>query len=134
MFRYLQGRTNRATFWGSVLAAASVFAIIRVLDPKATIPEFVILVLCVPRLHDIGRSGWWVGGALVGELVILAAAFSASLSTMETVAGAYVLLLALLMVVLGCIPGQAVENRFGSPPRPALQWKPRPKPVSDEQG
>ena len=135
MFRSLQGRINRATYWAAIAAAAAVLLLVRLLDSKVTIPEYLILIVCVPRLHDIGRTGWWAGGALIGELILVAALFSTSADTKLIAGGVYMLLIAGLMIVLGCLPGQSQPNRFGSPPERGLRWSmPRPKPAQDEQG
>jgi uncharacterized membrane protein YhaH (DUF805 family) len=112
-------------YWGAILGLAIAFTIARHFDPKATIGEFLIVLVCVPRLHDIGRSGWWAGGAIAGEVVIMLALLAATHSMKATMIGMglYVLVCAGLMVVLGLIPGQPGENRFG-PPMPALGRNP----------
>jgi uncharacterized membrane protein YhaH (DUF805 family) len=137
MFRNLQGRINRASYWAAILTGAAVFALIRMFDPKATLAEVVVLFICVPRLHDIGRSGWWAGAAIIGEFVMVGF-LTVSLDAMLVASGLYVMLIGLLMIVLGCIPGQADTNRFGPPPAPGLGWsKTRPTPAqrpADEQG
>jgi len=135
MFRSLQGRINRVSYWIAIAAAAVVLVLFRLLDPKFSIPEYVILILCVPRLHDIGRTGWWAGGALIGELVLVAALFTTSADTILTAGGAYMFFVAVLMIVLGCLPGQPAENRFGPPPKRGLDWsRPKPKTAAEAVG
>jgi len=77
----------------------------------------------VPRLHDIGRSGWWVGAAILGEIAVIAAAFAfLPLEGVPIVLGIYGLLAIVWLVVLGIIPGESTANRFGKPTAPGLSF------------
>ena len=49
------------------------------------------LAVSIRRLHDIDKSGWWV---LLTPIPLIGLVF---------------------FVILGCLPGTKVENRFGSP-------------------
>jgi uncharacterized membrane protein YhaH (DUF805 family) len=85
--RYAQftGRAGRAEYWWFFLANLILFAILGVLSRASTIFEIlyavVALALLVPsiavgirRLHDTGRSGWWILIGLVpivGFIVLL---------------------------------------------------------------
>ena len=84
-YALFSGRAGRAEFWWFFLANLIVGAILSLLGRAATI--FVILyalyglALIIPslavsirRLHDIGRSGWWILIGLipiVGVIVLL---------------------------------------------------------------
>ena len=84
-YALFSGRAGRAEFWWFFLANLIVGAILSILGRAATI--FVILyalyglALIIPslavsirRLHDIGRSGWWILIGLipiVGVIVLL---------------------------------------------------------------
>lgn len=92
-----QGRAPRAEFWWWALAMFILFAILSLIDgiliapllgfsafsedagqPISTLVSLALLLpslaLAARRLHDIGRSGWWLLLALVpliGSLVLL---------------------------------------------------------------
>jgi uncharacterized membrane protein YhaH (DUF805 family) len=68
-------RLRRRTFWFSTLAAWLLFFVVResfMLDREpmlatawAAITLLTVATLCVARLHDRGRSGWWLAAVLV---------------------------------------------------------------------
>lgn len=77
----------------------------------------IVVGLCnaVRRLHDLGKTGWWVLGIGLLTVVIQAPAAVAG------EAGVIFSLLAALISLgwtlwLGLAKGQAGENRFGPPP------------------
>jgi uncharacterized membrane protein YhaH (DUF805 family) len=73
------GRSGRSEFWGFVLASAIVSLVIFFAEKLAGLDHsmvgpydlYVLLTLIpiislwVRRLHDIGKSGWWYGIALI---------------------------------------------------------------------
>ena len=60
------------------------------------------------------------------EIAGLIAAFGfLPMDSAMAVMGLVVLVIFGLMIWLGCIRGQDVENRFGSPPPPGIGWKKR---------
>ena len=123
--KFLQGRTNRAVYWLSLGVLAALLAAIAYFDPgHATISEGVLTILCIPRLHDIGRSGWLLLVPFALELgaVFFSIAFL-SFHTAMTVFGLVTLVCLALLVLLGCIPGDAQANRFGEPPAPGLSFR-----------
>lgn len=114
----LEGRYNRATYWTAIGVMATLFAgISLVAKSPPHIREAVLIFLAVPRLHDIGKSGWlalWplgleIVGAIVGLAILPNEAFLA-------VMGFITLIILGLVVWLGCISGQPFANRFGEPP------------------
>lgn len=115
------GRAQRSEFWWFVLFNVLVGAITALLDTALgldsahvdlrlgpvffresgllTILSSAFLLLpnlgvAVRRLHDVGRTGWWLLVAVVPCLGVL------------------------LLVVFLCTRGQLVANRYGAPPRP----------------
>ena len=55
------GRTNRATYWTGIAVILVLMSVIGVATGKPPhIGEVVLIFLGVPRLHDIGKSGWLV--------------------------------------------------------------------------
>lgn len=94
--------------------------------------EVIAAFIVIPRLHDIGLSGWWFLPLIVGE--ILVAVFGYNLGGIDGVliaAGIYMLFVLALLAVLGLMPGQPVANKWGEPPEPGIIWK-RPKTVEQK--
>jgi uncharacterized membrane protein YhaH (DUF805 family) len=125
----MRGRMNRATYW-SILGGMVVFVIavaaFGVRPPR--IAEGLLIFLCVPRLHDLGRSGWWVLIPLGVEVAALLAVFSAfSADDAPLIFGGIFLVIAVVVVVLGLIPGQQHANRFGEPPKSIFPFRERRK-------
>jgi uncharacterized membrane protein YhaH (DUF805 family) len=90
--------------------------------------EVLLILICVPRLHDLGRSGWWIVLPIVGELAAVLAISLMSHPTAEldndaikglaTLAGLVVLFLPTIALLF--IPGQQGPNRFGEAPEPGI--------------
>jgi uncharacterized membrane protein YhaH (DUF805 family) len=122
-------RTNRATYWMAVGTVVVLTIGLTVAFGKPPhVAEVVLIMIGVPRLHDIGKSGWLVLGPLGLELfgAIGALALLPRENAMQAV-GLVMLVIFGLMIWLGCIPGQDFENRFGPPPGTGIQWGRRPK-------
>ena len=123
-FEFIQGRGNRARYWTSIALLAAFMLVGRLLlHWEGSISEVLLAFLCVPRLHDIGRSGWWML-LLIPIEVMTIVGMSVSLAGAELLVLAANVLLLLLIVALGLIPGQREANRFGLPPAPGLLFKP----------
>jgi uncharacterized membrane protein YhaH (DUF805 family) len=127
---FLRGRLNRATYWlvlGLILLAAAVLEI--VFHQRTMLIEGLLVVVCVPRLQDIGRPGWWafgpflfaVLGTIAGIELLPLRAFMALNLCIDLVIGA-------LLMWLGALPGQAQANAYGEPPVPGVAFKRRSKP------
>jgi len=84
----------------------------------------------VRRLHDIGRSGWWVGAFYLLYVVVLVSAFAIGLSAigggpaglaslgLTMGFGALALLIyAIVLLVFFFLPGTVGPNRFGPDPK-----------------
>jgi len=82
--------------------------------------------VAVRRLHDTGRSGWWIGGfylvlaGLSGIMaVVLASAPLAGDAAVGLMMGLFMLMglgmliYAIVMLVFFCLRGTPGENRFG---------------------
>jgi uncharacterized membrane protein YhaH (DUF805 family) len=125
---FLKGRANRAIYWLSIGLVVVLYAGISMLSRKQVgVSEGVLLAVAVPRLHDIGRTGWLTLVPIGIEVVGLIAAFSMlPLETAKIAMGVVTLVIAALMIWLGAIPGQPSLNSFGEPPVPGLgAWRKR---------
>ena len=131
----MRGRMNRATYWlclAILVAVVAIMSVIGIRPPR--IGEAMLMLMCVPRLHDLGKSGWWVLIPIGIELVAIVAAI-AMFSTEDAyiVFGAVFLVVAGFIVVLGLIPGQPQVNRFGEPPKSPFAFRERAKVSQTEE-
>jgi len=122
---FLKGRTNRATYWLAVGVCVLLYGAIYYFDGgHLSVSEVVLLIVAIPRLHDIGKSGWWAGGIFLAEFAVVGLALTLlPLEEARIATGIFTLMVAALMIWLGCIPGQTFANRFGEPPEPGFLWK-----------
>ena len=131
----MRGRINRPTYWlllGGFAAFYVIVSMIGIRPPR--IGEGLLIFLCVPRLHDLGKSGWWVLIPLsieLGAVIVAIAAFSVEED--YVLLGSAVLIVAGFIVVLGLIPGQPQANRFGEPPKSIFAFKERRKVTETEE-
>ena len=124
---------NRATYWLCIGVLLIILAIINFVSVRPLrINEALLVILCVPRLHDLGKSGWWVVVPLATELAIIVifAVAALSLDAGASVAG---LAIAVFVVVLGLIPGQPHANRFGEPLKSMFSFRERRKIAKTEE-
>jgi len=128
---FLKGRTNRATYWAAAAIVVVLYTLLNLVLPgRSSVSELVLIFLCVPRLHDIGRTGWLVLAPLAFEI-----AAAVTLVVLPGDQGVMVLGLAALVILgaiiwLGAIPGDPEANRFGEPPAPGVQLR-RPSKKAD---
>lgn len=74
-----KGRSRRSEYWWATLAIGIIGAIIgAVLPDFSWIWTLVVLIpglaICVRRLHDVGKSGWWylwILLPLIGSIILL---------------------------------------------------------------
>jgi uncharacterized membrane protein YhaH (DUF805 family) len=129
-----QGRLNRAPYWQSAIlawlgATVSAFVVYTVgtlfppLRLLIVLPVaaglLVVLSLFVRRLHDRGKSGWWLLVMYLPALLFSALGTVASASAPD--AGAALRALGLpfsiwMFVELGCLRGTRGPNRYGPDP------------------
>jgi len=119
-----KGRTNRAWF-GLLLGLVIVLigAINTFSDTPSSIGEIVLIILAVPRLHDIGKSGWFVLIGVAAEIVGIVLMLFFSLEQMRGIVALTSLVLLGLMIWLGFIPGEPGPNQWGEAPEPGLTRK-----------
>src|SRR5450432_3628944 len=106
---FLKGRTNRAGYWvGLATIVVLVALLMRFAPSDAHVSEAVLVILAIPRLHDIGRTGWWVLAGIGVEVAGLVVVFLVLPPPLFLGgAGVVTLVILALMVWLGAIPGEA---------------------------
>lgn len=121
LFNY---RINRATYWASIASFMLLLGVFAHLGKLSGGIELMMVVVGIPRLHDIGRSGWLIGAAVLAEFTIFVGLMSAGASSgaLEISLSILVLLIAALAVWLGFVPGQSESNRWGEPPAPGIRF------------
>ena len=129
------GRARRAEYWWFYLFsllvgfAASVVDSAIGIDAVGTITSLALLLptlaVTVRRLHDTGRSAWWllamVGPVLTGAVLLVAGFVTAlgggeGFSAMVGVGALLVLAGVVLSIVLMCLPGTPGLNQYGPSP------------------
>ena len=108
---------------GLILAFALFSAF--VLEKKSGyVSEVVLVLLCVPRIHDLGKSGWIVGGILFAYVVFVFSLVGVlDLDTAQIALGVLNLVITGLLVWLGVLPGQTFANAYGEPPGPGIDFR-----------
>ena len=132
------GRAGRAEFWmfyGVTSMIQSVFSIainarqggeIDAVTPISMIYLVYLIVMFIPalavgvrRLHDIGKSGWYLAGALILSVILAIAIGVAAAMQSNVEAIVLMILLMILMLAFYIVPmlkGQPGENKWGPNP------------------
>ena len=120
----LHGRMNRATYWLLLVVVVLFFAVVVTLGKRPPgIAEALVVLLGVPRLHDIDRSGWWITILFGLEIISIAIAFITLPVQDVLVIGGFVAIgLLIAMMILGCIPGQVGPNAYGEQPASGVSF------------
>jgi len=123
---FLRGRMNRANYWLSIILVITLTVAFTALSGKDPhVSEVVLLMLVIPRLHDIDRTGWIAVGVVAFEIAATIGLF-AWLDDEELVfqgMGFVTLAIAVLMIWLGSIPGDRYGNRYGDAPKPGIFFR-----------
>ena len=125
------GRSRRTEFWLFWLAALILQTITSYIDTATGQPILVggmgpltlvaTLILLTPaatvgirRLHDIGRSGWWM---LLFGLPYLGWLVTVETGSQSVIAALALLLGSVILLVLLVQPGSPTDNAFGPNPK-----------------
>lgn len=143
-----RGRARRSEYWYWILATILVAIVIAIVEalmgmgtdasgPLSTAFNLAIffpgLAVTFRRLHDIGRTGWWIGGfylalffvALFAGLMMAVSLGGGSGGTsgfaaagiLMLFAGLAILIYAIVMLVFLCTDSQRGPNRYGANPK-----------------
>jgi uncharacterized membrane protein YhaH (DUF805 family) len=113
---FLRGRASRREYWVMVAIVLLLSLTASYIVPAVQTGGVVAITFAqIRRLHDLGRTGWWIA-AMVGLQLLLAGAAIVLELPDESLELAIGLLTLLPIVLLGALPGQPMENRFGPPP------------------
>jgi uncharacterized membrane protein YhaH (DUF805 family) len=124
---YFHRRMNRATYWASIgIFVATTIVIGLFTSTRSVWLEAMLVVFGVPRLRDLGRTGWLIVIPLAFEFGAVIADVSQLLPT-NTASTASGIVLWGAAVLLGVIPGQRGSNRFGGPPASGVHLRNRSK-------
>jgi uncharacterized membrane protein YhaH (DUF805 family) len=120
----LRGRMNRASYWLALAILILVYAALNYGSSKPVpVSEAVLVMLCVPRLHDLGRSAWFILIPFFLELGAIAGFAFFPLAEAKILAGAATLLIGGFVILLGALPGEPQANRFGEVPSRGLPFR-----------
>lgn len=127
-------RMNRATYWMclALLAAWAVFAVFVLRSNRGVISEAIVALVCVPRVHDIGKSGWIVAGVLASYVIfVIGMAWNADADTILLSVGIVNVGLTFVLIHLGLVPGDPTANQYGDPPPSGIRlWSRAPNAIS----
>ncbi|TQR21253.1 DUF805 domain-containing protein [Psychrobacillus vulpis] len=99
-----QGRARRKEYWMFNLFSAIVIIVLSIVELVAGLSSLLSglytlavllpsLAVSIRRLHDTGRSGWWI---LIGLIPLIGS---------------------IILLVFMCLDGQKNENQFGPSPK-----------------
>jgi len=116
---WLRGRSNRTLYWSNIALLVLIYTAITVAyHPEHLVGgEFFLMLIYIPRLHDVGVTGWIGAAPLTLKISAIATLSLLPTDPALIVAGVMLLIIAVSVVVVGVIPGQPAANRFGDPPR-----------------
>lgn len=116
---FLKFRMNRATYWAclAMVVAWALFAALILEKKSGYVSEVIIACICVGRIHDVGKSGWIVGGILVAYVIgALLLVFNLDEDTAFVTLGVINIVITGLLILLGVLRGENGANRYGEQP------------------
>ena len=131
-----RGRARRSEFWWTQMVVALVSCALSIIG---TVLSLFTIPLCIRRLHDTGRSGWWLGASLIYQFLLYGYTIYLVLSDVavgmdciperllvEHAVGIFQLLGAfycigiiyeIVLIVLFCQDSQPHANKYGPSPK-----------------
>lgn len=103
-YAVFQGRARRKEYWMFVLINVIISIILSVIESAAGLSTYISgiysLLILIPsiavtvrRLHDTGRSGWWI---LIGLIPLIGS---------------------IILIIFNCQDSQAKDNKYGPNPK-----------------
>ena len=123
---FLNYRDNRPTYWLwlGIFAALGVLMAFVLEKQAGYVSEFVLAIICVPRMHDIGKSGKIIAALLAIYFVVaFGLVFLIDINSYLIAFGVINVIIAGLLIWLGIIPGQEEANAYGNPPCNGVSFK-----------
>jgi uncharacterized membrane protein YhaH (DUF805 family) len=128
---FLKTRMNRTTYWTCMVLvfALGLFTAFVLEKKSGYVSEVILVLICLPRIHDLGKSGWIIGGTLIAYLIIVISIVSTlDLDTAQIWLGTLNLFIVAMLIWLGMLPGQPIANAYGEPTQPGISFrKSKPK-------
>jgi uncharacterized membrane protein YhaH (DUF805 family) len=112
-------RITRAIYWLGWAFVCSISVVAWSFFSTRPQIGLAVLMTAIPRLHDVGRSGWWSLGLFAAGIHVQTQLGTAA----EAFPGSNLIAVILVgplfgaIFVLGLLPGQPGANRFGAPSR-----------------
>ena len=143
------GRARRSEYWWFYLFTIIVAIVAAIMDgmfvgwenadegPVGTVTSLALLIPSLSagwrRLHDTGRSGWWIGGGILGAIVFIVLiivmvgltgfddggsfGLNGSLGVLMIVFLIAFLVYAITILVFLCQDSHPNDNRYGNSPK-----------------
>ena len=125
------GHSRRSEYWWTQLL---VYGLSLILTPFAgAVLDLFTIPLTFRRLHDIGRSGWWVGGLLIlkaGFILMIIADLIVVIATDGDVPWSVwgfiakywlfftvILIYQIALIIMCCVDSEKFTNQYGSSPK-----------------
>lgn len=128
-----RGRSRRSEYWWTILVATLASFVLGFIPFLGQIIGVIIglatLPLTIRRLHDTGRSGWWVLGGVVLGVAFLCVTVLTTFSMAETndisaffnplfvILICVMLIYDVVMLVFMCLDSDKTENKYGPSPK-----------------
>ncbi len=138
-----KGRARRREYWGTTLwniimsIPITILAVLLIITGSVTLKfltiglltllTFAILIpsiaVCVRRLHDTGRSGWWLLIGFIPSMlnhfltILMLTTGSSSLGVISMLCSIVGVVGGIVLIVFYCLDSEAGENKYGANPK-----------------
>ncbi|MBO4596798.1 MAG: DUF805 domain-containing protein [Bacteroidaceae bacterium] len=114
----INGRSRRSEFWWTML----VVAISYVIPCISNIVLLLAMPLAIRRLHDTGRSGWWIAADAIMTIALVIAYFIITVYSSSTTNILDIFCFALFIykiaiIAFCCMDSQPYPNQYGESPK-----------------
>lgn len=138
-YAVFSGRASRSEYWWfylAILIASFLAGIVEVIIGTSILSNIFTFAILIPtisvsvrRLHDTGRSGWWMAAPIVALLAIIPFSMMAGAQTEGVGEDSYgvmivtliAVILAIVLTVLMILPSHKGGNQYGPNPHTGEQ-------------